>query len=152
VWEKVSQWHHLYFHKGWCHGAQRTGCLITYKGKLILIGIHNDKGRYRIPLVQQRGHWEPQRPSKKALHAPQKANSLYDLPSIEQAIKWMHAVCGYPVKTTWGKAAKAGNFVDWPFLTEKNINRYYPETDKTPKGHMISNGKMSPQQKHKNPF
>ena len=48
----------------------------------------------------------------------------------------MHAVCGYPVKSTWCKAAKAGNFVGWPLLTEKNINKYYPETDETPKGHM----------------
>jgi len=48
----------------------------------------------------------------------------------------MHAVCGYPIKTTWSKAAKAGNFVGWPLLTEKNINKYYPETDEPPKGHM----------------
>ena len=102
----------------------------------MLIGISDDKGRYRIPLVQQRGHWQPQKPSKKARHALRQANSVYDLPSIEQAIKWMHAVCGYPVKTTWSTAAKAGNFVGLPLLTEKNINKYYPETDETPKGHM----------------
>ena len=48
----------------------------------------------------------------------------------------MHAVCGYPVKTTRSKAAIAGNFVGWPLLTEKNINKYYPETDETPKGYM----------------
>ena len=48
----------------------------------------------------------------------------------------MHAVCRYPVKTTWSKAAKAGNFVGWPLLTKKNINKYYPETNETPKGHM----------------
>ena len=79
------------------------------------------------------------------------ANSVYDLPSIEQAIKWMHAVClpsieqaikwmhavcGYPVKSTWLKAVKAGNFVVWPLLNEKNINKYYPDTDETQKGHM----------------
>jgi hypothetical protein len=64
------------------------------------------------------------------------ANSIYDLPSIKQAIKRMHAVCGYPVKSTWLKAVKAGNFIGWPLLTEKNINKYYPETDETPKGHM----------------
>ena len=73
---------------------------------------------------------------QEARHALRQANSVYDLPSIEQAIKWMHALCGYPVKTTWSKAAKAGNFVGWPLLTEKNINKYYPETDETPKGHM----------------
>ena len=81
------------------------------KGEPILIGVHDDKGRYRIPLVQQRGNWQLQTPSKKAQHALQKANSIYDLPSIEQAIQWMHAVCDYPVKTTRRKAAKAGNFV-----------------------------------------
>jgi hypothetical protein len=110
--------------------------LITCKGEPILIGIWDDKGRYCIPLVQQRGQWQPLKPSKKARHALRQANSVYNLPSIEQAIKWMHAVCGYPVKSTWCKAAKAGNFVGWPLLTEKNINKYYPETDETPKGHM----------------
>ena len=48
----------------------------------------------------------------------------------------MHAVCGYPIKTTWVKAVKAGNFVGWPLLTVKNINKYYPEMDETLKGHM----------------
>jgi hypothetical protein len=51
-------------------------------------------------------------------------------------VKWMHAVCGYPVKSTWTKAIKAGNFVGWPILTERNVNRYYPDTDETSKGHM----------------
>jgi len=110
--------------------------ITTCKGEPMLIGIRDDKGQYHIPLVQQRGHWQPQKPSKKARHALRQANSVYDLPSIKQAIKWMHAVRGYPVKTTWSKAAKAGNFVGWPLLTEKNINKYYPETDETPKGHM----------------
>jgi hypothetical protein len=65
-----------------------------------------------------------------------KANSLYDLPSTEQAIKWMHAVCGYQVKTTWLKAIKAGNYIGWPLLTVKNVMKYYPETTETPKGHL----------------
>jgi hypothetical protein len=64
------------------------------------------------------------------------ANSVYDLPSTEQAIKWMHAVCGYPVKSTWIKAIKAGNYIGWPMLTERNVNKYYPETSETPKGRM----------------
>ena len=66
-----------------------------------------------------------------------KDNSMYDLPSTEQAIKLMHAVCGYPVKSTWLKAIKAGIFVEWPLLTAKNVsNYYYPETNGTPKGHL----------------
>ncbi|KAL7502326.1 hypothetical protein ACHAXN_000445, partial [Cyclotella atomus] len=38
--------------------------------------------------------------------------------------------------STWIKAIKAGNFVGWPLLTEKNVAKYYPETTETPKGHM----------------
>jgi hypothetical protein len=83
--------------------------LITCKGKPILISVRDSHGRYQIPLIQQRGHWQPRRPSKKARNALRQANSVYDLPSTEQAIKWMHAVCGYPVKSTWLKAIKAGN-------------------------------------------
>jgi hypothetical protein len=68
--------------------------------------------------------------------ALQKANSVYDLPSTEQAIEWMHAICGYPVKLTWIKAIKAGNYVGWPMLMEHNLQKYYPEATETAKGHL----------------
>ena len=64
------------------------------------------------------------------------AHSVYDLPSKEEAIKWMHAVYGYPVNSTWIKAIKAGNYVGWPILTERNVARYYPDTKENPKGHL----------------
>jgi hypothetical protein len=48
----------------------------------------------------------------------------------------MHAICGYPVKSTWLKAIKAGNYVGWPMLTECNVQKYYPEVIKTAKGHL----------------
>ena len=64
------------------------------------------------------------------------ANSVYNLPSTKEVIKWMHAVCGYPVKSTWLKAVKAGNYIGWPLPTKRNVNKYYPETTETPKGHM----------------
>eukprot|EP00804_Cyclotella_cryptica_P008989 CCRYP_003095-RA/>CCRYP_003095-RA protein AED:0.22 eAED:0.22 QI:0/0/0/1/1/1/7/0/754 len=63
-------------------------------------------------------------------------DNVWDMPSTEQAIKWMHAVCGYPVKSTWLKAVQAGNFIGWPLLTVCNIQKYFPETVETPKGHL----------------
>ena len=27
-------------------------------------------------------------------------------------------------------------FVGWPIVTKRNVNKYYPDTNKTPKGHM----------------
>jgi hypothetical protein len=110
--------------------------LITCKGEPILIGIQDNKGQYRIPLMQQRRHWQPRCPSKQAQKALLQANSVYDLPSTKQAIKWMHAVCGYPVKSTWLKAIKAGNYMGWPMLTEQKVKKYYPKTIKTAKGHL----------------
>jgi hypothetical protein len=110
--------------------------LITCKGEPILIGVRDMNGRYRIPLVQQRGQWQPRRPTKRQRKFLRQANRVYDLPSTEQAIKWMHAVCGYPVKSTWLKAVKAGNYVGWPMLTERNVKKYYPETSETAKGHL----------------
>ena len=48
----------------------------------------------------------------------------------------MHAVCGFPVKSIWLKAVAAGNYVGWPMHTTCNVNKYYPETNKTSKGHL----------------
>ena len=110
--------------------------LLTCKGEAILIGKRDEWGRYRIPLVQNLGNWQLKQPTKHSKKYLQQANSVYDLPSTEEAIKWMHAVCGYPVKSTWLKAVKAGNYIGWPLLTERNVNKCYPETTETPNGHM----------------
>jgi len=74
--------------------------LITCKGEAILIGNQDKRGRYSIPLVQNRGNWQPKQPTNHSKKYLQQANSVYDLPSTEEAIKWMHVVCGYPVKST----------------------------------------------------
>ncbi len=68
--------------------------LITCQGEPLFIGVHNQHGTYLIPLTQHRGQWQPRKPTKKAKQALSQANSMYDIPSIEQAVKWMHAVCG----------------------------------------------------------
>lgn len=110
--------------------------LITCRGTPIFVGVRDEHGRYSIPLTQQKGQWMPRRASKRERTTLHEANSVYDLPSVEQGIKWMHAVCSYPVKSTWSNAIKAGNFQGWPLLTVANVKRYYPESDETPKGHM----------------
>ncbi len=33
--------------------------LITFKGKPILIGVRDSQGQYQIPLMEQRGQWQP---------------------------------------------------------------------------------------------
>ena len=115
---------------------KEEGVLITYKGAPILIGIRDERGRYQIPLIQRWGQWRSRKLSKAARTKLEQANSVYDLPSTEQTVKWMHALCGYPAKSTWIKAIKVGNFMGWPMLTETNIKKYYLETSETSKGHL----------------
>ena len=50
--------------------------LITCKGAPILIGKCDERGRYRIPLVQDRGQWAPRNPTKTTRDALQQANSV----------------------------------------------------------------------------
>ena len=57
----------------------------------------------------------------------------------------MHATCGYPVKSTWLKATKAGIFTGWPITNERTVAKYYPETKETPKEHLNQTRKMSGQ-------
>ena len=68
--------------------------LITCKTKPILVGKRDKRGRYRIPLTHQKGQWQPQVPNKRTRPHLQQATSVYDLPSTEDAVKCMHAVCG----------------------------------------------------------
>ena len=103
--------------------------LITCQRKPILVGKRYEHGRYQIPLTQDHRQWQTHRPTKEVRRKLQQAHNAYDLPSKEEASKWMHAVCRYPVKSTLIEAIKAGNYVGWPILTEHNVTRYYPETN-----------------------
>ncbi len=59
-----------------------------------------------------------------------------DLPSMGALVGFYHACAGFPVKQTWLKAIKAGNFNSLPGLTYANAARYCPDADKTIKGHL----------------
>lgn len=64
------------------------------------------------------------------------ALNAYSLPSIPAAIRFLHAAAGYPPKSTWITAITAGNFVTWSVLTAENVNKHFPESNETLKGHM----------------
>ena len=63
-------------------------------------------------------------------------NNVYSLPSIPGAIKYLHAATGFPPKSTWLAAIKAGNFVTWPGITVESVSKHFPESEETLKGHM----------------
>jgi hypothetical protein len=60
---------------------------------------------------------------------------VHSLPYIPQAIKYLHGVVGVPTKDTWVKAIKNGNYVSWPGLIVKAVNKHFPESIETQQGH-----------------
>ena len=49
----------------------------------------------------------------------------------------MHVAAGFPVRSTWLKAIKNGNFNSWPVLTYNNAAKYCPQSMETIKGHLV---------------
>ena len=68
-------------------------------------------------------------------------NNVYDLPSIEPTIRYLHDAAGFPTKRTWTKAIKARNCLTWPFLTVKNVNKYFQNQKKHNRGTCGDNDK-----------
>jgi hypothetical protein len=70
------------------------------------------------------------------LDVAETALNVYELPSTKEVVRFLHAALGYPTKATLLTAAQRGNLVTFPGLTPENINRHFPESDETQKGHM----------------
>ena len=63
-------------------------------------------------------------------------NNLYELPSIEPEIWYLHDAPGFLTKETWLKAIRNGSYLLWPLTNVKNVNKFFPESEETQKGHM----------------
>ena len=72
---------------------------------------------------------------------------MYDLPSMEALVRYMHAAAGFPVQSTWLKAIKNGDFNSWPGLTYNNAAKYFPQSIETMKVHMVQSSQGSDPQK-----
>jgi hypothetical protein len=63
-------------------------------------------------------------------------NVNFNLPSARKTFLWYHASAGFPTKATFIDAVRNGNYSTWPKLTVTLINRYFPDSDETIKGHL----------------
>ena len=89
---------------------------------------------YKVPPVSAMlGHIDALRDRPPPTHA---INHVYELPSVEPAIRYLHGAAGFPTKSTWLKAIRKGNFLSWPLINVKNVNKYFPESEETQRGHM----------------
>ncbi len=67
---------------------------------------------------------------------PETINVIFNLPGSPETFLWYHASAGFPLKETFIDAVCNGNYATWPKLMVMLINRYYPDSDKTVKGHL----------------
>ena len=67
---------------------------------------------------------------KKDRPSPAEAiNNVYELPSIEPAIRYLHGAADFPTKATWLKAIRNGSYLSCPLVNIKNVNKHFPESE-----------------------
>jgi hypothetical protein len=76
-------------------------------------------------------------------------NAIFNFPSSHETFLWYHASVGFPPKETFINAIRNGNYATWPKLMVALINRYFPNSDKTVKGHLKGQCQFIRSTKHK---
>jgi hypothetical protein len=69
-------------------------------------------------------------------HCQEYLHNIYELPSVEATIWYLHGVVGFPTKASWLKAISKGNYLSWPLINVKNIAKYFPESEEIKKERM----------------
>ncbi len=70
------------------------------------------------------------------------AANVYSLPLIPHTIWYLHAAAGFPTQDPWIKAIKHGNYTTFPGIMAVAVNKHFPESVETEKGHIKNNVKM----------
>ena len=102
---------------------------LTLMSPPVLQGCRNAAGLWTVPLNDEAA-------LSPSLNVDEAAMNVYELPSTKEVVRFLHAALGFPTKATLLTAAKNGNLVTFPGLTPENINKHFPESDETQKGHM----------------
>ena len=130
--------------------AEKVNRLVTRHA--ILRGFYSPKERlWRIPLgeykgknVERYGAGETVATMRSPAHilrdappppAPEAVANVYELRTKPQITRYLHAAAGFPTKPTWLKAIRNGHYSSWPGLTAELVERHFPESIETWKGH-----------------
>ena len=96
---------------------------IHVSGEAVLRGWRDPQCLWRVPLED--GNSMPLSPQQ----LKESLNNVFDLPSTEQTVRYLHACAGFPTKKTWIKAIKKRNFIGWFMLTVEIVNKHFSESD-----------------------
>eukprot|EP00804_Cyclotella_cryptica_P016849 CCRYP_001818-RA/>CCRYP_001818-RA protein AED:0.39 eAED:0.38 QI:0/-1/0/1/-1/1/1/0/475 len=123
------------YHKGvTVHGP--GGINLTLTTEALLQGWRDPDGLWRVPLTTKVTDLTAHTIALDRPAPPIAAYSVYELPSTEKVVRFLHAALGFPTKATMLAAARKGNLISFPGLTPDNISKFFPESDPTAKGHM----------------
>jgi hypothetical protein len=106
--------------------------------KPILQGWRDANGLWRLSNQRSQPSEAKSEPIKQVVSTDKKETvaNVYSLPSMSKTIRYLHAAAGFPPKDTWIKAIKNGHYKTWPGLTVEAVNKYFPESIETQKGHL----------------
>ena len=115
---------------------------IDINGKAILtVYISENTGMCQIPLKE---NVENETTRTLVVNRPNILHAIlnvYELPSTEKFIRYLHVAAGFPEKETWIKSIQAGNIFSWPGLTVRSVRQHFSKSGKTQQGHMKKLGK-----------
>jgi hypothetical protein len=99
-----------------------------------------ETGLWRVPLVETVNNVNTDtrllQPEEMLQAFNQQTLSVYNLQSKSEVVKYLHAALGFPTKETLLATTRAGFLTSWPGLNVSAINKYFPESVETQKGHM----------------
>ena len=110
----------------------------------VLRGWREENGLWRIPLDEnvtksnvENVNTQTVITSKAPTELLKKTNqdefmcNLYELRKRPEIVRFLHAAAGFPTKHTWLKAIKKGFYNSWPGLTERVVEKHFPESEET---------------------
>jgi hypothetical protein len=117
-----------------------AGCKATFDRNNVVI-TNNDDVVLTGPRDPRTGLWKlPLTPTPTTIpEIPttlQCANVLQLQTGIRRMVKYLHAAAFSPVKSTWIADVVKGYYTSWPGLTPSALQKYYPQTMATAKGHL----------------
>jgi len=65
--------------------------------------------------------------------------NVFELKKQPEIVRYYHAAAGFPTKPMWIKAINNKQYASWPGLTSEIVQKYYPESEETIKGHASKN-------------
>ena len=122
--------------------------LVTATKPPIINGWRDDRSRlWHVSSISDSSKTMHKRPHQEPQSTKESTDSVYALPSINQIVGYYHAAERYPTKPTWIEAIPKICHASWALLSERAMNKYFPEAMKMFKKHMPSNHKEANQQK-----